>query len=67
MTTGWDNHRIRNLREQLGLSQERFAERVGVSVRTVSRWEKGSAIPKSLVVIEKLEQLEQQAKEKDIR
>ena len=36
---------VKNLRKQLGLSQEAFAERLGVSFATVNRWENGKAKP----------------------
>lgn len=36
---------IRKLRERLGMSMFELADRMGVSVATVSRWETGEAIP----------------------
>ena len=39
------SEQIRNLRKQLGLSQEAFAERLGVSFATVNRWEAGKRAP----------------------
>ena len=36
---------IRPLRREKGLTQEQLAERLGVSRRTVSRWETGSNLP----------------------
>jgi putative transcriptional regulator len=36
---------VRHIREQLGLSQSEFANRFGLSVRTVQQWEQGRAIP----------------------
>lgn len=36
---------IKNLRKQLGLSQEAFGERLGVSFATINRWENGKAKP----------------------
>jgi putative transcriptional regulator len=32
---------LKKLREQAGLSQEELARRIGVSVKTVSNWERG--------------------------
>lgn len=49
-------HFIRDLRQQLRLSQEKFAAKVGVSVRTVNRWEKGQTLPSPLAM-EKLHRL----------
>jgi len=39
---------IRALRHKLGLSQEGLARKIGVSVLTVRRWEKGSFSPSPL-------------------
>ena len=39
---------VRGIRVSLRLSQQRFAELLGVTVMTVSRWENGSAAPKRL-------------------
>lgn len=38
---------IKKIREKLNLSQEAFAERLGVHTRTVQNWESGGTIPKS--------------------
>lgn len=38
---------VKKIREELGLSQEALAEKVGVHPRTVQNWESGSKIPKS--------------------
>jgi DNA-binding transcriptional regulator YiaG len=44
------------LRQQLNLSQEKFADELGVSLRTVNRWENGRAVPSqmALKLIEKM-------------
>ena len=39
---------IRDIREQLGLSQEDLARELGVSFATVNRWENGQAKPSRL-------------------
>jgi len=36
---------IRNLRRNLGLTQEEFAHRLGITVATVNRWENGKSEP----------------------
>jgi len=53
-----DKEAIRELRHKLGLSQEGLARKLGVSVLTVRRWEKGSFRPSPLAMarIEKLAQ-----------
>jgi DNA-binding transcriptional regulator YiaG len=53
-----DKEAIRELRHKLGLSQEGLARKLGVSVLTVRRWEKGSFRPSPLAMarIKKLSQ-----------
>ncbi|MCY3931985.1 MAG: helicase-related protein [Acidobacteria bacterium] len=51
---------VRRLRGRLGLTQEQFAERLGVSTITVHRWESGQSHPRRLA-LEKLAQLRQEA------
>jgi putative transcriptional regulator len=46
---------VRRLRQQLNLSQEKFAVRLGVSFQAVNRWENGRATP-SPMAMQKLEQ-----------
>ncbi|MEB3357042.1 MAG: helix-turn-helix transcriptional regulator [Synechococcales bacterium] len=41
---------MRELRQQLNLSQRRFAAHLKVSVRTVNRWENGHTLPSSLAL-----------------
>lgn len=41
-------HHVPTLRAALGLSQEALAQALGVSSRTVARWEEGAATPSSL-------------------
>ncbi len=51
---------VRRLRGRLGLTQDQFAERLGVSTITVHRWETGQSRPRRLA-LEKLAQLRQEA------
>ena len=39
---------IKKVREQLGLTAEELAQRLGVSVTTISRWETGRHKPSKL-------------------
>ena len=39
---------IRTLRHNLGLTQEEFAHRLGITVATVNRWENGRFRPSKL-------------------
>lgn len=39
------NEVIRTLRKRKGLTQEQFAEQLGISVMTVRRWEWGERVP----------------------
>ncbi|MGF1934131.1 MAG: helix-turn-helix domain-containing protein [Nostoc sp. ChiQUE02] len=41
---------IRELRQQLDLSQEKFASKLGVSLRTINRWENGSTVPSQMAL-----------------
>ena len=41
---------VRALRERLGLTQEKFAARLGVTFPTINRWENGRARPSPLAV-----------------
>ncbi|MEH1858870.1 MAG: helix-turn-helix transcriptional regulator [Nostoc sp.] len=41
---------IRQLRQQLDLSQEKFAAKLGVSLRTINRWENGSTVPSQMAL-----------------
>lgn len=36
---------LKHLRDELGMSQEEFGRTIGVSLRTVSRWEAGINVP----------------------
>jgi len=40
--------KIRDLRSRLGLTQEQFAAKVGVTFSTVNRWESGKSKPSPL-------------------
>ena len=53
---------VRQLRGRLGLTQEQFADRLGVSTITVHRWESGQSRPRQLA-LEKLARLQQEAAE----
>ncbi len=46
-----DQYEIRIMRKALGISQERLANRLGVSFATVNRWEKGLHAPRSGAII----------------
>ena len=49
---------IRKLRTTLGLTQEQFAAKIGVTVSTVNRWEKdkGKPSPLAMLRIERVQQ-----------
>lgn len=49
---------VRQLRQHLNLSQEKFAAKLGVSFKTVNRWERGHSTPSpmALKLIEDLAQ-----------
>ncbi|MEH2015283.1 helix-turn-helix domain-containing protein [Nostoc sp.] len=41
---------IRELRQQLNLSQKQFAARLGVSFKTVNRWQNGYTVPSQIAL-----------------
>lgn len=41
---------VRELRQHLNLSQERFAANLGVSFKTVNRWENGHSTPSPMAL-----------------
>lgn len=41
---------VRTLRERVGLSQEKFAARLGVTTPTINRWENGRVKPSPLAM-----------------
>jgi len=51
---------IKQLREQLGLTQREFAARLSTTVTTVSRWERGEAKP-NLMARALIERLKEEA------
>ncbi len=55
------NDEIRATRQRLGLTQGQLAERFGVALNTVSRWENGTSTPEGAGTIRlALRQLEQE-------
>ena len=50
---------IRSLRQELGLTQEKFAAKLGVTFPTVNRWENNRTQPSPLA-LEKIEAIAQQ-------
>ncbi len=57
------NHDVVGLRTRLGLSQEKFAKKLGVSVFTVSTWERSLNKPRGLS-LRALERLAKQLRRK---
>lgn len=55
-----EEQRIKKLRKGLGLSQERFARLLGVSLQTVRRWESGLTRPLPIISL-RLEELQRKA------
>lgn len=53
---------IKELRARLGLTQEKFAARLGVSFPTINRWENGRSIPSPLA-LQRIEQILREMKE----
>jgi len=57
---------IRNLRAKLGLTQEQFAAKVGVTWSTVNRWENGRGSPSPLAR-RRIEELQEEVEGDDLR
>jgi transcriptional regulator with XRE-family HTH domain len=58
---------IKELRERLDLTQEQFAQKVGVTYSTVNHWENGKRTPQPYLVrrlLELKQELDQQARRK---
>jgi transcriptional regulator with XRE-family HTH domain len=55
---------IRELRAALGLTQEQFAAKVGLTYSTINRWEnkKGNPSPLAILRIEKLQKITEKTK-----
>ena len=47
---------VRELRQRTGLTQEKFAARIGVTFPTINRWENGRAKPSPLAM-QRIEEL----------
>lgn len=56
---------IRNLMRKYNLSREDVASRLGVSVRSIYRWECGESLPKSKLMVREFEKLKQELGEKE--
>lgn len=46
---------VKGLRRRLGLTQEQFAQEVGVTYSTVNRWENGKRLPQPFLLRRLLE------------
>jgi len=42
--------KVGELRSKLGLNQEQFAAKIGVTISTVNRWESGKSKPSPLAI-----------------
>ena len=54
---------IRGLRTTLGLTQEQFAAKIGVTFSTVNRWENGKGKPSPLAML-RIQELQNELKRK---
>jgi len=55
---------IRDLVRKYNLSQEDIASRLGVSFRSIYRWERGETFPQSRIMIREFKKLKQELEEK---
>src|SRR3989304_2641512 len=58
--------RIKEIRMRLGISQERFAQLLSVSLQTVRRWESGLTRPLPIIRL-KLEEMQREARAPESR
>jgi transcriptional regulator with XRE-family HTH domain len=56
-----NSEELKSIRQSLGLSQSKFAAKLSVAIKTVSRWENGECEPSHLAV-EKLLRLQKKVK-----
>ncbi len=56
---------IKKLRKKLNLNQEDFAQKVGVTVTTISRWERGKSKSKTKAVLERLKEIKEMNRDRD--
>ncbi|HSE45261.1 MAG TPA: helix-turn-helix transcriptional regulator [Gemmatimonadales bacterium] len=54
----FDGEALRERREQMEISQEELAERVGVSSQTIGRWERGVVAPQGQNLVRLAEAIE---------
>ena len=54
---------VKDIREKLGMTQQRFAEYLGVSFQTVNRWETGDFKPSALATEKLLAALQRSERE----
>jgi len=50
--SSFDNKKIKIVRTMLGLTQQAFAEKLGVSSMTIHRWESGKSVPSAYYISE---------------
>lgn len=55
---------VRDLMRKHNLSREDVASRLGVSVRSIDRWERGKTFPQSRFMIREFEKLKQELEKK---
>ncbi len=55
---------IRDMVRKYNLSQEDIASRLGVSFRSIYRWERGETLPQSRLIIREFKKLKQELEKK---
>ena len=56
-----DKFRIKEIRLSLGLTQQEYATKIPVSIRTLSKWESGITRPSKMAII-RMKQIEAEGK-----
>ncbi len=62
MTNRDNSKMIRKLRTALGLTQEQFAAKIGVTYSTINRWENNKSKPSPLA-LQRIEELQKKLKQ----
>lgn len=55
---------VHDLRRKYNLSREDVASKLGISGRTIYRWERGESLPKSRLMVREFEKLKQELEKK---
>ena len=64
MANGDISKMVRKLRAAIGMKQEQFAAKIGVTYSTINRWENGKSTPSPLAML-RIEELQNELKQNE--